>query len=53
VSFEDGLAQTVRWYTENAEWTRRVRSGEYRDYYEKNYAWRDQASLVTSAQSGE
>ncbi len=51
--FEDGLAQTVRWYTENAEWTRRVRSGEYRDYYERNYAWRDLSALATSAPSAE
>lgn len=48
VSFEDGLARTVRWYQQNVEWTRRVRSGEYRDYYQKNYAWRDQTELVTS-----
>jgi dTDP-glucose 4,6-dehydratase len=40
VNFEDGLAQTVRWYQENRGWTGRVRSGEYRAYYEKNYAWR-------------
>ena len=40
MSFEEGLAQTVRWYQENVEWTRRVKSGEYRDYYQKNYAWR-------------
>jgi dTDP-glucose 4,6-dehydratase len=30
VSFEEGLAETVRWYQENQEWVRRVRSGEYR-----------------------
>ena len=35
-----GLAQTVQWYRDNADWTRRVRSGAYRDYYEKNYGWR-------------
>ncbi len=41
MTFETGLAQTVRWYRDNADWTRRVRSGEYREYYEKNYSWRD------------
>ena len=46
VQFEDGLARTVKWYQENADWTRRVRSGVYRDYYEKNYAWRDERELV-------
>ena len=40
VAFEDGLARTVKWYQENAEWTSRVRSGVYRDYYAQNYAWR-------------
>jgi dTDP-glucose 4,6-dehydratase len=40
VSFETGLAMTVQWYRDNADWTRRVRSGEYRDYYVKNYGWR-------------
>jgi dTDP-glucose 4,6-dehydratase len=38
--FEAGLAQTVRWYRDNRGWIDRVRSGEYREYYEKNYGWR-------------
>ena len=38
--FDAGLAQTVRWYRDNSAWIERVRSGEYRDYYEKNYGWR-------------
>jgi dTDP-glucose 4,6-dehydratase len=37
VPFEQGLADTIAWYRENHEWVRRVRSGEYRDYYERNY----------------
>lgn len=37
ISFEQGLAETVRWYQDNAEWVRRCRSGEYRQYYEKMY----------------
>jgi dTDP-glucose 4,6-dehydratase len=40
VKFEVGLALTVAWYQNLADWTRRVRSGEYRDYYKKNYEWR-------------
>jgi dTDP-glucose 4,6-dehydratase len=46
--FEEGLAQTVQWYRDNADWTRRLRSGEYREYYEKNYKWRD---VATTAQT--
>jgi dTDP-glucose 4,6-dehydratase len=41
MTFETGLAQTVQWYRDNAEWTGRVLSGEYRDYHKKNYGWRD------------
>ena len=41
VPFETGLAKTVEWYRENADWTGRVCSGEYREYYRKNYEWRD------------
>lgn len=41
VEFEDGLARTVAWYRENAGWVERVKSGEYRTYYERNYGNRD------------
>jgi dTDP-glucose 4,6-dehydratase len=37
MTFEAGLAQTVAWYRDHADWTRRVKSGEYREYYDKNY----------------
>jgi dTDP-glucose 4,6-dehydratase len=40
VEFEAGLAETVRWYKENAAWIANVRSGAYRDFYEKNYGAR-------------
>ena len=40
VEFEAGLAETVRWYKENAVWIANVRSGAYRDFYEKNYGAR-------------
>jgi dTDP-glucose 4,6-dehydratase len=40
VSFEDGLARTVRWYTEHQDWWRRVKDGSYRDFYDKWYAGR-------------
>jgi dTDP-glucose 4,6-dehydratase len=43
VAFDVGLEQTVRWYRDNADWTARVRSGEYRDYYQMNYGWRTTA----------
>ena len=37
VSFEEGLKSTVDWYLQNSEWVDRVRSGAYREYYEKQY----------------
>jgi dTDP-glucose 4,6-dehydratase len=37
MNFETGLAKTIQWYRENPNWVARVRSGEYRTYYEKNY----------------
>jgi dTDP-glucose 4,6-dehydratase len=40
VDFEAGLAQTIQWYRDNAEWVERVRSGEYLTYYERNYGGR-------------
>jgi dTDP-glucose 4,6-dehydratase len=37
VDFSDGLEQTVTWYRENAWWWEPIRSGDYRDYYERQY----------------
>lgn len=42
ISFEEGLAQTVRWYREHPEWVSRVRSGAYLDYYRQMYEERAQ-----------
>jgi dTDP-glucose 4,6-dehydratase len=50
VPFEEGLARTVRWYRENRGWVDRVRSGEYRAYYERNYA--DRGALVDGLRGG-
>jgi dTDP-glucose 4,6-dehydratase len=35
--FQEGLAQTVDWYRENEWWWGPIRSGEYREYYERQY----------------
>ncbi|HSS40493.1 MAG TPA: GDP-mannose 4,6-dehydratase, partial [Polyangia bacterium] len=43
--FTQGLAETVKWFRDNPEWAGRVRSGEYRNYYQRQYAQR----LVDSA----
>ncbi len=43
VRFEDGLARTIDWYRRNATWVERVKSGEYRQYYARNYENREAA----------
>ena len=40
IPFADGLRSTVQWYAANKPWWDRVRSGEYRAYYDKNYGGR-------------
>jgi dTDP-glucose 4,6-dehydratase len=37
-TFETGMAKTVRWYLDNAEWVNSVTTGEYRQWLEKHYA---------------
>jgi dTDP-glucose 4,6-dehydratase len=37
VRFDEGLARTVDWYRDNEWWWAPIRSGEYRDYYERHY----------------
>ncbi len=39
-SFTDGLAATVDWYREHRAWWEPLKSGEYRKYYEQQYAAR-------------
>jgi dTDP-glucose 4,6-dehydratase len=36
----DGLAETVAWYRDRRDWWEPLKSGEYRTYYERQYAER-------------
>ena len=38
--FVQGLAETVEWYRSNRAWWEPIKSGEYRAYYEQQYAER-------------
>lgn len=37
ITFETGLEKTVDWYLSNQQWLDEVTSGEYQQYYEKQY----------------
>jgi dTDP-glucose 4,6-dehydratase len=37
VTFEEGLSQTIDWYLQNGDWLKHVTSGEYQEYYKKQY----------------
>ena len=37
VGFDEGIERTVNWYRENQWWWEPIRSGEYREYYERQY----------------
>lgn len=35
--FEEGMQKTVEWYKNNEDWWKKIKSGEYLKYYEKQY----------------
>ena len=37
VRLQEGLERTIEWYRDNGWWWEPIRSGEYRDYYERQY----------------
>lgn len=39
-SCAEALELTVRWYQENEWWWRKIKSGEYKEYYQRQYGWR-------------
>lgn len=40
-SFEEGIEKTIEWYLENMEWVENCISGEYLEYYQRNYEGRE------------
>ena len=38
VTFEEGLEETINWYLDNEKWLTNVTTGNYQDYYKKQYA---------------
>ena len=45
-SFEDALRATVDWYRAREDWWRPLKSGEYRDYYLRQYGQRLHAGIA-------
>jgi dTDP-glucose 4,6-dehydratase len=37
ISFEEGIRRTVEWYLTHQEWWRKIKTGEYLDYYDRMY----------------
>ena len=38
--FSEGMSRTVAWYIANDVWWKKIKSGEYREYYERMYGHR-------------
>lgn len=38
--FESGITKTIQWFLSNQEWWNRIISGEYQEFYEKQYVTR-------------
>ncbi|MBI3006515.1 MAG: dTDP-glucose 4,6-dehydratase [Ignavibacteriales bacterium] len=39
-TFEQGLAETIGWYVKHQEWWKKILSGEYKEYYRRQYETR-------------
>jgi dTDP-glucose 4,6-dehydratase len=37
VTFEEGMQKTIEWYKNNEAWWKNIKSGDYANYYEKQY----------------
>jgi dTDP-glucose 4,6-dehydratase len=40
-SFAEAIEKTVRWYVDNEWWWRKIKSGEYKEYYRRQYEGRE------------
>jgi len=36
-TFETGIVETIQWYIDHQDWWKNIKSGEYMDYYQKQY----------------
>ena len=40
MDWEEGMAGTVHWYQENEWWWRKIKTGEFQEYYKRQYKMR-------------
>ncbi len=40
IKFENGLKDTIEWYKKNEAWWKRIKNGEFMEYYNKQYSHR-------------
>lgn len=40
-TFAQALEKTVKWYVENEWWWRKIKSGEFMEYYKRHYSGRE------------
>jgi dTDP-glucose 4,6-dehydratase len=46
-TFEQGIAETIKWYMNNQTWWKRIISGEYKEYYKLLYGGREVVEPVS------
>jgi len=51
ISLEEGLRETIKWYSENSAWIANVCAAEYLSYYEKYYENRESSLQAIAAGS--
>ena len=39
-NFKEALTQTINWYVKNNEWWKKLKKGEYLEFYKKNYKFK-------------
>ena len=37
MDWDEGIARTIRWYVEHESWWRKIKSGEFLEYYRQQY----------------
>jgi dTDP-glucose 4,6-dehydratase len=49
VDFETGIADTVAWYRDHPEWWQPLKSGEFWEFYRRNYKFLDGSAQATES----